>query len=63
MFTNILRNRSNGDSGPVLEVAIDIPVVSVPWLWIDWLARGKLHLLAGPLRRARQRWPWRSPRH
>ncbi|WP_342320538.1 AAA family ATPase [Burkholderia pseudomallei] len=48
MFTNILRNRSNGDSGPVLEVAIDIPVVSVPWLWIDWLARGKLHLLAGP---------------
>ncbi|MCW0080572.1 AAA family ATPase [Burkholderia pseudomallei] len=48
MFSNILRNRSNGDNGPVLEVAIDIPVVAVPWLWIDWLARGKLHLLAGP---------------
>ena len=48
MFTNILRNRSNGDNGPVLEVASDIPVVTVPWLWIDWLARGKLHLLAGP---------------
>lgn len=48
MFSNILRNRSSSDNGPVLEVAIDIPVVTVPWLWIDWLARGKLHLLAGP---------------
>lgn len=48
MFSNILRSRGPGDNGPVLEVASDIPVVTVPWLWIDWLARGKLHLLAGP---------------
>lgn len=33
--------------GVVLERASGIKVVPVEWLWQDWLACGKLHLLAG----------------
>lgn len=33
--------------GVVLIKASDIKVVPVAWLWQDWLARGKVHLLAG----------------
>lgn len=33
--------------GVVLERASSIKVMPVSWLWQDWLARGKLHLLAG----------------
>lgn len=48
MFSNGWRNRQNYPSGPVLEVATEIPVLPVIWLWRFWLARGKLHILAGP---------------
>lgn len=30
-----------------LTRAVDIPMAAVNWLWSGWLARGKLHLLAG----------------
>lgn len=48
MFSSGWRNRRNYVSGPVLEVASEIPVLPVIWLWRFWLARGKLHILAGP---------------
>ncbi|PXX15211.1 AAA domain-containing protein [Paraburkholderia tropica] len=48
MFSNGWRNRRNCVNGPVLEVASEIPVLPVIWLWRFWLARGKLHILAGP---------------
>ena len=31
----------------VIERGSDLRIVPVAWLWRDWLARGKLHLLAG----------------
>ena len=31
-----------------LRCASDIPPESVTWLWPDWIAAGKLHILAGP---------------
>lgn len=33
--------------GVVIERGSDLRIVPVAWLWRDWLARGKLHLLAG----------------
>lgn len=48
MFSSIFSNRSNTPNGPVLEVTSDIPVLPIIWLWRFWLARGKLHILAGP---------------
>ena len=48
MFSSIFSNRSNTPNGPVLEVASEIPAHPVSWLWRFWLARGKLHILAGP---------------
>jgi hypothetical protein len=48
MFSSILGSRSNNGNGPVLENASEIPVLAVVWLWQFWLARGKLHILAGP---------------
>lgn len=56
MFSSGWRNRRNYASGPVLEVASEIPVLPVIWLWRFWLARGKLHILAGPPRRVKRRW-------
>ena len=43
-------NASGGDSGPCVELirASDVKPVAVRWLWRDWLASGKLHILAGP---------------
>ena len=33
--------------GVVIERGSDLRIVAVNWLWRNWLARGKLHLLAG----------------
>lgn len=33
--------------GPVLVPATDIKAMPIGWLWRGWLAKGKLHLLAG----------------
>ena len=38
--------RSTGEKVQ-LRQACDIPMESIQWLWKDWLAQGKLHLLAG----------------
>jgi hypothetical protein len=33
----------------ILTRASDIPIVPIRWLWPGWLARGKMHILAGAL--------------
>ncbi|MBH1979400.1 MAG: AAA family ATPase [Comamonadaceae bacterium] len=43
---DIAANAPQGD-GAILIKASAIKVVPVSWLWPDWLAQGKLHLLAG----------------
>ncbi|MFL9951924.1 AAA family ATPase [Paraburkholderia nemoris] len=48
MRTNFWSNRGASGNGPVLEIASEIPILPIIWLWKFWLARGKLHLLAGP---------------
>ncbi|MBF3788875.1 AAA family ATPase [Burkholderia pseudomallei] len=48
MHANVWSNRGANGNGPVLEVASEIPILPIIWLWKFWLARGKLHLLAGP---------------
>ncbi|MGF6533278.1 energy-coupling factor transporter ATP-binding protein EcfA2 [Paraburkholderia sp. GAS206C] len=44
-FSNAL---TGGSCGVALVPASEIPTLPVIWLWKFWLARGKLHLLAGP---------------
>jgi putative DNA primase/helicase len=44
--------RSNGPTtadpeGVILRNAADITVMAIRWLWLHWLALGKLHILAG----------------
>jgi hypothetical protein len=41
-------NFNGGDNGVDLVSASEIPILPVIWLWKFWLARRKLHLLAGP---------------
>ncbi|CAJ9864763.1 AAA family ATPase [Burkholderia pseudomallei] len=48
MHTNIWSKLGANGNGPVLEAASEIPMFPIFWLWKFWLARGKLHLLAGP---------------
>lgn len=31
----------------ILDRAVDMPIISVTWVWPGWLAEGKLHILAG----------------
>lgn len=40
-------NASNGSTGVLLTRAADVTPEPVAWLWRDWLARGKLHIVAG----------------
>lgn len=37
----------SGHDGVVLECGADLTPVPINWLWRDWLALGKLHILAG----------------
>lgn len=40
--------KSVSEDAVVLERADKIPPQAVSWIWEGWLARGKLHILAGP---------------
>ncbi|WP_322035460.1 AAA family ATPase, partial [Burkholderia cenocepacia] len=48
MHADVWSNRGASGNGPVLERASELPIEPIDWLWKFWLARGKLHLLAGP---------------
>ncbi|HIE1653682.1 TPA: AAA family ATPase [Burkholderia cenocepacia] len=48
MRADVWSNRGANGNGPVLERASELPIEPIDWLWKFWLARGKLHLLAGP---------------
>ena len=41
------RIRPPQPDGVMIERGSDLRIVAVNWLWRNWLARGKLHLLAG----------------
>lgn len=48
MHADTWPNREANGNGPILEAASEIPMFPIFWLWKPWVARGKLHLLAGP---------------
>lgn len=47
VLRNAERVRPPPPDGVVIERGSDLRIVAVNWLWRNWLARGKLHLLAG----------------
>lgn len=47
VLQNAERVRPPPPDGVVIERGSDLRIVAVNWLWRNWLARGKLHLLAG----------------
>ena len=45
MFSNQFAAQANGVD---IVAASEIPILPIHWLWQNWLAAGKLHILAGP---------------
>lgn len=45
MFSSQFSTRPNGVD---IVAASEIPILPIHWLWQNWLAAGKLHILAGP---------------